>query len=405
MADTRGNRITRNRYFHARLLTARDLADEQDYFLERLKLSARRAGFGVVKGFEVTKYDDHCLRISKGLAVDRHGRDVLLLEERLIDVRHWCWESENGDGNGSAVSRCLGVRSMDQPVDPLPLLDEELSSEAGASRGEDGVVRAEVRFEERVEPCFIDPAKLDPDIDTDPAELNADIDEKDTYVAHWLETDGEPEPKRAEFRRECFVPLALVTVKKLEAEPRDWCIASGVDQGARSRRRVYPGLARIQSLTWDDDRSWQHDGDIPQLPRLIKIEFDAPLEVSEKAAGGLRDDDAEAGKLSRMLVVTLERPDGSSCRLLPDPARPPYIDEEQRDALVTSITAPPSAAPGDQDLLRVRLNCDFLMDDTGQAVDGSFLGGRLPTGNGCPGGIFESWVTIRINAPSKGDGA
>ena len=44
--------------------------------------------------------------------------------------------------------------------------------------------------------------------------------------------------------------------------------------------------------------------------------------------------------------------------------------------------------------LRVTLACDFLIDCHGQAVDGNFLRAGFDTGDGIPGGTFESWFEV-----------
>jgi hypothetical protein len=42
----------------------------------------------------------------------------------------------------------------------------------------------------------------------------------------------------------------------------------------------------------------------------------------------------------------------------------------------------------------VTLKCDFILDCHGNPVDGDFLRGLLPTGDGVPGGVFESWFRV-----------
>jgi hypothetical protein len=42
----------------------------------------------------------------------------------------------------------------------------------------------------------------------------------------------------------------------------------------------------------------------------------------------------------------------------------------------------------------ITLKCDFLLDCHGVAVDGNHLGGVLPSGDGVPGGTFESWFRV-----------
>ena len=43
---------------------------------------------------------------------------------------------------------------------------------------------------------------------------------------------------------------------------------------------------------------------------------------------------------------------------------------------------------------RVVLYADFVVDERGLAVDGTFLGGTLPTGSSAPGGTFRSWFFL-----------
>jgi hypothetical protein len=45
--------------------------------------------------------------------------------------------------------------------------------------------------------------------------------------------------------------------------------------------------------------------------------------------------------------------------------------------------------------LFVRLQTDYVVDDTKRSLDGDFVGGVLPTGNQIPGGTFFSWVRLR----------
>jgi hypothetical protein len=57
----------------------------------------------------------------------------------------------------------------------------------------------------------------------------------------------------------------------------------------------------------------------------------------------------------------------------------------------------------------IRLRCDVVVDERGHAVDGNLLarydGGSYlvdgPTGDGIPGGLFESWIQVRMAAPKR----
>jgi hypothetical protein len=44
--------------------------------------------------------------------------------------------------------------------------------------------------------------------------------------------------------------------------------------------------------------------------------------------------------------------------------------------------------------IKMVLKGDFILDIRGKALDGNFIGGKLPSGNGYQGGDFESWFTL-----------
>jgi len=76
----------RNHYFQGKLLTARDLADEQKYFNEKRWLINRTVlGWGIVCGLDVCP--DKCgLRIEPGLALDCCGHELLVCDRRVVKI-------------------------------------------------------------------------------------------------------------------------------------------------------------------------------------------------------------------------------------------------------------------------------------------------------------------------------
>lgn len=52
--------------------------------------------------------------------------------------------------------------------------------------------------------------------------------------------------------------------------------------------------------------------------------------------------------------------------------------------------------------IKVALKSDFIQDKDEKALDGNFIGGKLPSGNGFQGGDFESWFKL---TPAAGDTA
>ena len=78
------------------------------------------------------------------------------------------------------------------------------------------------------------------------------------------------------------------------------------------------------------------------------------------------------------------------------PDTPPAVEAE--DKIVYTIDSR-FFAGANRDLLvgstvSVRLDCDFIVDSENEPVDCDFLRGELPTGDGVPGGTFESWFLV-----------
>jgi hypothetical protein len=82
----------RNRYFTGKLLVARDLVQEQSYFLGRHRLHNRLLhGWGVVCGLEVEWHPDreNCadvVIVRPGIAIDCEGRELVLCEPTTARV-------------------------------------------------------------------------------------------------------------------------------------------------------------------------------------------------------------------------------------------------------------------------------------------------------------------------------
>ena len=102
--------LKRNRFFSGKLLTAEDLALEQEYFREKLKRHNRYLhGFGVVYGLEVFKSAGTVV-ISSGLAIDCQGNEIVVpepLEQALP-----------GPDLGSTIF--LSISYVEKETDPVP---------------------------------------------------------------------------------------------------------------------------------------------------------------------------------------------------------------------------------------------------------------------------------------------
>jgi len=97
MTNTSPPGTERPRYFHGQLLTAKDFADEQDYFREKQRRHNRLLhGWGVVCGLSVTPAAEGCaVVVSPGYALDPCGDEILVEEAELLRLpREW---REDGD--------------------------------------------------------------------------------------------------------------------------------------------------------------------------------------------------------------------------------------------------------------------------------------------------------------------
>ncbi|SHF55885.1 hypothetical protein [Streptoalloteichus hindustanus] len=129
--------------------------------------------------------------------------------------------------------------------------------------------------------------------------------------------------------------------------------------------------------------NWTHGGDWNPVPEL-RVDFERPLRESTDAGRGV----------NQWTFLVEYSTDPKEARK-PVPFRgPPRLDQSTRQS--ASYEWDPEflhqLKPGT--VIHVTLCCDFLEDERGCAVDGTFLLGRLPSGNGAPGGDFRSWLVI-----------
>jgi hypothetical protein len=130
MTNTNPPGIERPRYFHGQFLTAQDFADEQDYFLEKLRRHNRLLhGWGVVCGLRVAPTAKSCaVVVSPGYALDPCGDEVLVEEEILLRLSP-PEGPEQGDGPEAAetdAASCpdgawtVAIRYVEIPVRFVP---------------------------------------------------------------------------------------------------------------------------------------------------------------------------------------------------------------------------------------------------------------------------------------------
>lgn len=407
----------RNRYFTGKYMTARDFAVEQEYFLSRHRLHTRLLhGWGVACGLGVTLHpDEECdgwVIVGPGIAIDCCGRELILKERTpfRVDIPEAEPHDEGDEGDGGeGGSEDHDDEDSEYPVDSdeYELKKQQKEHEEKEGHGPEkrpkptpGYVLCAVYCEDEVEqvPVIYD----DCDCDAQRKEANrvreslrlelrpvADMDPGCWGMPGGGDTrcrddcdDDLPAAGGGCIDPECIcggcVPLALVWRRK------DGRLA--VD--TRGRRRLPPPP---HMLTHVVQTSWVH-GDTVPIDELadrpvLELRFDRKLADAEGFATGINSETllvqhAGEGDDLEFVPYDLDRPptlvDGCRAVYRIDPD---FLNGRRRGGLVGST-------------IYVTLLANFVLDCHDLPVDGDHLGGRLPSGDGTPGGTFHSWFRI-----------
>ena len=368
----------RNRYFTGKCMTARDFQADQDYLLSHHRLHNRLLhGWGIVCGLRVIRHKNPDCRnwvvVRSGVALDCCGRELVLPCDTAYDLAPP--EAEQP----AALLLCL--RYAEEQVEHVPVLFHE--GECDPARREANRVRElaviEVHDLEDVEPgCWRErdtgmdaPCRDDCDDDVPCPDLGC--------VDPWCPCGS-------------CVPLALI-----EFDAEDPERGFEIDECGR-RQLPLPSdyLTRIVGI------NWPHGGELT-LAELedrggrLEVRFDRRILPCDSDATGVNEftfvvqyggiqQDLEFLPFERDTPPGLSEDDDCIAAFTIDPA---FIDRRRHRENIAGSS------------VYVALKCDFILDCHGNAVSGKHLGGRLASGDGSPGGIFESW--FRVSTGSEGE--
>lgn len=344
--------VERNHWFDYKYIGAHDLLAEQEYLLSRHRLHNRLLhGCGVVCGLTVKSHPRaRCagdwVVVDAGIAIDAFGRELILAEDTAQQL-------PVAPGKGGSFVLCLRYR--EEQVKPVPILYAD--PEAGLPYSAPNRIRESVEI--------------------------VPVPESDFNPSGWdVGAPGCIAPAPATSHG--LVALAVVDVDAL-GEP--------VTITNRARRLGLPARppARVVEL------SWEHGGAISIRKllddRQLRVVFDRPLAAAEGRARGVGPD---------TFCLTYERGDAAARRV--QCAGAPTVGHDGRTAV---FELGEEALQRDRDpyiggsVVHVTLRCDFILDTDGVPVSGRYLGARLPTGGGGPGGTFESWFQVTDSAPRR----
>ena len=362
--------VERMRWFTGRFVTARDLTDEQQYMLQRRWLTNRLLhGEGVLCGMDVVPHERaDCAAttvwIEPGIALDCRGRELINGCRQCVT---WPVPAEPGCEPPEYEEKLLVIRYAEETVDPQYAVLDTCTTKVGQEA---------TRIRELVCWRLADRDELPHCWPGAPGRVHDDCD------------DG-PERHRGCLEPHCpcggWVPLAVLSRHE----------GGAIEiSGHLSARLPAPGyLTKITGISWPHGGELELDELIERRGRL-EVDFDRPLREAHGDATGINQ------FTFRVQFGGAER----NLEFVPSDEGPVLID---RTKAVFTIDPdlwdrnhrPPARRgtwrPGLQgQFVLVTLLCDFILDCHGHPVDGDHLRGRLPSGNGLPGGVFRSWFTV-----------
>jgi hypothetical protein len=407
----------RNRYFTGKYMVARDFRLEQEYFLTRHLLHNRLFhGWGVVCGLKVEPHPveacrDRWVVVAPGIALDCCGRELILEKQVYLEVprsepdqerTREAPRSQQEDESDQKWARPspdqAAAQYQSQHPEPTPRPPEPEPVErylVCLSYAEKLVEEVPVLYDE----SGCDPKRLEANRIREAACLEVRRLGEDELRRCWPEPDApyedepcvpcrddcdEPTVEGGCFKANCpcgeCVPLALI-----ERTPGQQYIESEHVK-LKGRRQIFTPSTHIARI------NWPHGGEIG-LSRLrdhmggeLRVSFDRKLEEADGERTGINE---------HTFVVQYGGVQEALEFMRYEEEKPPTLEENGCSAV---FTIHPDKLSGRRTIagsvVYVTLKCDFILDCHGNPVDGGFLGARLPSGDGVPGGTFHSWFRV-----------
>jgi len=404
----------RSNFYTGKLLTENDLTREQRYAIDKLRLHYTALhGWGVACGLMVRPHPKCADRfvVTAGFAVDDCGREIRLLKNCEVmfpkppqaapdpcnpEVESCQGEEESSAAEFESQDYYVCIRYNECQEDFMPVLFADC---CGTSN----------------QPNFISECAA--------IDLLTEAPESLRKVGH-LKHSNQDENCRALFEHipekcpttgsGCCIPLGVIHRYVYGDSLTDEMIDNAV-------RPLIPSVPRLESLVrcimdhlpehrtklthisqvhWEHDREYRPQDFLHELvgtheaPKGFVIEFDGQVH--------------HHGVNNRTFQATIVRHSLQSNEPLRSeiaPARVTLSEDGRRCTLHIEIEFARHHLQEQNFDVIITLQCDKVIDERGVPVDGSLLAGfreggeeymlRFPTGNGTPGGLFESWIRVR----------
>lgn len=432
----------RNRYFTGKYLTARDFQGEQDFMLSRMRLHNRLLhGWGIVCGLEVMPHPDERCRdqyvvVCPGIAIDCRGREIVVERRTLVPLRRSEERAEGREHNGCGCGAAAHGDAAERPkqttepltgeyflclsyeeekIEYIPALYHEGTCDAKhleANRVREGACLRLCPRDEVGPDCWVVPSYLQAHPDTSAtagqqtAEQAAQQEQTPPSTSKSAPSTGD-RPHRRPCPDDCdgpccgstgclnpvcpcgqMVPLALLTF------PADGSKAPTID--VEGRRDIALSPSRLTQIV---ETSWAHGAEIPlaelhdgdKMARRLSVRFSRPL---HGPTGDRTGAIARNGVLEQTFWVAYTDADDNLTFFRPQSLT---LEEGGRLAVFTLPDLPKWFGNRSElvnSTILITLKCDFILDCHRMPVDGEHLRGRLPSGDGRAGGLFESWFRV-----------
>lgn len=390
----------RNNYFYSKLMTVRDFFAEQRYFNEKRWLMNRMiSGWGVVCGLDVTFDPQHrALIVSPGLAIDSHGREILICEDQMVKLEMLeppC-EPRQGDEENGEQHLALCLEYHECKTEPVQLTSMACG---GEERHEFNRIRDSFKLRLRhladvhLEPTFGKLCPLSYNKEHDPDLLVHE------YLCRKLKSGCS----------ECHENGCLILAKST--------LYTGPQIPENPRVLVDPCYKR--KLVYNNPLLFDlincYHGDLPHIIDFSwkaehaqeEIKWDDFEKIVNEGFTVHFDRAMDPTTINRhsFLVAVMTQEEETGSRLLKyvpaekieyfddnaDPRATFFIDERWKaDELKAYSKIRNHGAD-----FEVTLYGSLILDVSGKALDGEYIAAKFPTGNGVQGGNFVSWFSVQ----------
>ncbi|HEV2834177.1 MAG TPA: hypothetical protein VGW58_02610, partial [Pyrinomonadaceae bacterium] len=340
--------------------------------------------------------------VQSGIALDCCGRELIVPCEQPFELP-LPREEEPANGYEKEKTEAAALR----PRKPLPHEEAEPASDySGETDLPFLLVLRYVEEEiERVPALFsegeCDPSRKEANRIRETAVLDV-VRLDDVEGNCWVNPEGDPDtpcrddcgdvipgPGRSCLQPLCpcgdVVPLALITASDDPDKPFE------IDLKGRRNLPTPP-----EYLTHIVDTNWNHGEEVTlstindDWNRQLVVTFDRKLLPADGEKTGI-------GPITFLVQYGGVQ---QAVEFLPyDGDNPPVLDGDCKAVFTidSDYIRTGRARRGNtivDNVVYVTLKCDFILDCHNNPVDGDFLRARFPTGNGVPGGVFESWFRV-----------